>query len=165
MNGPQRTACLAKWYNNDKYKWIEVFVMGKNRLETETHSLHLWKQVPDLGGTWILWTVRLSFFLSLPLPVWEMKQQIDDRMKMTRWTATWAAYIAMMIKNAPFKIPEGGGPIKKCWQGDQLEHTCKPYTDGQLDGYIPVDMRWRTRHGSTESRNHGSTDGQTICNS
>ncbi len=24
MNGPQRTACLEKGYNNDKYKWIEV---------------------------------------------------------------------------------------------------------------------------------------------
>ncbi len=30
MNGPQRTACLAKGYNNDKYKWIEVLVMGKS---------------------------------------------------------------------------------------------------------------------------------------
>ena len=31
MNGPQRTACLAKGYNNDKYKWIEVLVMGKKQ--------------------------------------------------------------------------------------------------------------------------------------
>ena len=31
MNGPQRTACLAKGYNNGKYKWIEVLVMGKKQ--------------------------------------------------------------------------------------------------------------------------------------
>ncbi len=31
MNGPQWTACLAKGYNNVKYRWIEVLVMGKNQ--------------------------------------------------------------------------------------------------------------------------------------
>ncbi len=31
MNGPQRTACLAKGYNNGKYKWIEVLVLGKKQ--------------------------------------------------------------------------------------------------------------------------------------
>ena len=31
MNGPQRTACLAKGCNNGKYKWIEVLVMGKKQ--------------------------------------------------------------------------------------------------------------------------------------
>ena len=29
MNGPQWTACLAKGYNNGKYKWIEILVKGK----------------------------------------------------------------------------------------------------------------------------------------
>ncbi len=77
-----------------------------------------------------------------------MKQQ------MARWTqATKFNNITInkLIKNAPFKILGGGGWIKKCWRGDQLEHTCKPHTDGQLIGYMPVTMRWRTRHGSTEA--------------
>ncbi len=40
MNGPQRTACLAKGYNNDKYKWIEVLVMGKNQWKLK-HILYI----------------------------------------------------------------------------------------------------------------------------
>ncbi len=48
MNGPQRTACLAKGCNTGKYTWIEVLVMGKKTMEIETHSLHLWKQVPGV---------------------------------------------------------------------------------------------------------------------
>ncbi len=55
----------------------------------------------------------------------------------------------------PPKIFEGGIP-KNIWQGDQLEHTNKPYTGGQLTGYIPVNMRWRTTH----ARNYGSRDRQ-----
>ncbi len=31
MNGPQQTACLAKVYNNGKYKRIEGLVLGKNQ--------------------------------------------------------------------------------------------------------------------------------------
>ncbi len=48
MNGPQRTACLTKGYNNGKYKWIEVLVMGKKTIEIETHSFHLWKLDPGV---------------------------------------------------------------------------------------------------------------------
>ncbi len=47
MNGPQRTACLAKWYNNDKYR--RSIAYGPKTIEIETHSLHLWKQ--DAGVT------------------------------------------------------------------------------------------------------------------
>ncbi len=35
MNGPQWTACLAKGYKNDKYKWIEVLVTSRTRLRTD----------------------------------------------------------------------------------------------------------------------------------
>ena len=35
MNGTQRTACLARGYNNDKYKLIEVLVTGNKPIEIE----------------------------------------------------------------------------------------------------------------------------------
>ncbi len=42
MNGPQRTACLAKRYNNGNYKWIELLAICKNfcqnAMEIEAHS-------------------------------------------------------------------------------------------------------------------------------
>ena len=31
-------------------------------------------------------------------------------------------------------------------------HSCKAYTGGQLTGYMPVNMRCRTRHGITDGR-------------
>ncbi len=40
MNGPQRTACLAKGYNNGKYKWIDVLVMGKKQWNLK-HILYI----------------------------------------------------------------------------------------------------------------------------
>ena len=43
----------------------------------------------------------------------------------------------------------------------QLEHTYKPYTGGQLTGYIPVDVRCRTRHARTDARTHGRTIGNS----
>ncbi len=51
----------------------------------------------------------------------------------------------------------GGFNKKNYWQGKQSEHTWKPYTDGQLAGYRPVNMKWWTRS--------GSTDGTTISKS
>ena len=72
------------------------------------------------------------------------------------------------MKNAPSKIPGGGGSIKKMLTG------------GPTRTYLQTIYRWtahwlyackheladKTRnHGITESRNHGITDGQTICNS
>ncbi len=47
VNGPQRTACLAKGYNNDKYKWVEVLVLGKKpwnstvQQQVSRHSLEV----------------------------------------------------------------------------------------------------------------------------
>ncbi len=72
---------------------------------------------------------------------------------------------------APLKIlgrpQKSRGHVKKKYcQGAQLEHTYKPYTGGQLTGYIPVRMRWRTRHGTQNTDNmqffvwHGS---QNLC--
>ena len=40
MKGPQRTACLAKGYNDDKYKWIEVLVLGKKQWKLK-HILYI----------------------------------------------------------------------------------------------------------------------------
>ncbi len=69
-----------------------------------------------------------------------------------RWSSRW------WDKRPLQKFRGGGDSIKKCWQGDQLEQMYKPYTDGQLTSYKPVNMRWRTRHGSTEPRKHRRTD-------
>ena len=47
MNGPQRTACLAKGYNNDKYE--RSIGYGQKPIEIKTHSLHLWKKDPGVS--------------------------------------------------------------------------------------------------------------------
>ncbi len=51
----------------------------------------------------------------------------------------------------PQKIRGHVPPPKKC-QGAQLQHTYKPYTGGQLTGYIPVNMRCRTSQARTHAR-------------
>ncbi len=84
MNGPQRTACLAKGCINNQY---QLTIPRQNHLQ-------FWREELRPGSSW-------------------NQQQ------------------------------------------DQLEHTCKPYTDGQLTGYMPVSMMWRTT-----ARNHGRTDRQ-----
>ena len=51
MNGPQRTASLAKGYNNGKYKWIEVLVMGKKQWNLKHGSTEAWKHGSTDGQT------------------------------------------------------------------------------------------------------------------
>ncbi len=46
--------------------------------------------------------------------------------------------------------------IKKFCQGPELDHIVRSCTKSQLNGHIPVTVRWRTRHGKhIDGRTHG----------
>ena len=53
----------------------------------------------------------------------------------------------------------GGMPdIFFFWQGLEVDHTTRSYTNSQLTGFILVKLRWRTRYGMhthTDTRTHG----------
>ncbi len=132
MNGPVETACVTKM------TCLSVPLYGLcMRLEL------------------------LSVFESAWFPVSFWRENRCAKFDIRLWSSRWrdgqqheqqnVIIILWTNKNAPSKILGGGGSIKKWWQGDQLEHTCKPYTDGQLTGCIPVSMKWCTRHGRKDN--------------
>ena len=56
MNGTQRTACLAKGYNDDPNEH-EQWLWAK---KIETHSLHVWKQITGSADIYVCVTWRTN---------------------------------------------------------------------------------------------------------
>ncbi len=91
-----------------------------------------------------------------------------------RWTASWLHLVTSLIltgmmlssrgrnwtqqaknnetneKWRPLKKISRGGWLKIFYQGTILDHGPRSYTNGQLAGYILVNMSWRTRQTQTD---------------
>ena len=164
MNRPNGQQCLAKaiidhtslWWSNTNAYCNETAAIWNQLRHRDSCNHYVWNRpqylfpasnIYDHAATWWNSTV-------LGYKVWD-----SDGMS-CRWA--WESYSNMsnMGLNRQYtRFQEGPTPQKnlegspKNWrQGAQLGHTYRPYTGGQLTGYIPVNLRCRTRHGHRDGQ-------------
>ncbi len=139
MNGPQRTACLAKGYTYNWYTGILYILIGRS----------------DLPGT-VIWLTHVNLY--------RISRHFGHSQWWTQENEWWSVRQSTgwsRIENAPPPIKLGGGMLGKFWWwGAQLEDTSWLYTGLQLSVHIHDKMGWRTTHRWTDGMTW-----RTICKS